>query len=130
MLETALITPLYAALIALLLVVLSVRTLRLRHKLRVAIGDGDHPQLARAARAHANFCEYVPVALLLIFFSELQGGAAALIHGLCLALLVGRLSHAYGVSQTRENFTFRIVGMALTFTVILGATVRLLLGYI
>lgn len=128
-LDTLLITPLYAAIIALLFVALSVRTLRLRHRFRVAIGSGDNRVLERAARAHANFAEYVPLALVLIFFLEIQTGNTLLVHILCAALVIGRLSHAYGVSQTKENFRFRVFGMAMTFTVILSSAGRLIFAY-
>lgn len=127
--DVLLVTPLYAAIIALLFVVLSVRTLRLRHRHRVAIGHGDNRVLERAARAHANFAEYVPIALLLIFFLETLTSSSLLVHVLCIALLVGRVSHAYGVSQPKENFLFRVFGMAMTFTAILTAAGRLLFAY-
>ncbi len=114
-------TPLYAALLGLIFVVLSIRTIRLRRRYRVAIGDGDNEPLRRAARVHANFAEYVPLALLLVYFVETGGGPALLTHALCVALVCGRLSHAYGVSQPRENFRFRVAGMVLTFSVIIAA---------
>ena len=123
------VTPLYTAIAALLFVVLSVRTLLLRRRLQVPIGHGDQPALARAARVHANFAEYVPITLLLIFFFELKVGSSMLVHLLCLSLIVGRLSHAYGVSQIRENYNFRVIGMVLTFTAIISASVRLLFSY-
>lgn len=40
--------------------------------------------------------------------------------------MIGRLSHAYGVSQLKEDFRFRITGMVLTFTVIAVAAITLL----
>jgi len=89
-----LLTPGYTAALALIFVVLSVRTLLLRHKLQVAIGDGNDKRLAKAARAHANFAEYVPIALLLIYFLEVAGAAGAWIHVSCIALLIGRSVHA------------------------------------
>jgi hypothetical protein len=63
-------------------------------------------------RVHANFAEYVPFALLLATFIEMQGTRAWLIHLLCLALVAGRVIHAYGVSQEHENFRLRMAGMA------------------
>jgi uncharacterized protein len=51
------------------------------------------------------------------------------IHFVCIALLVGRISHAYGVSQVQEKFIYRVIGMALTFMVIISTSVRLLIGY-
>lgn len=121
------ITPLYAALLALIFVALSIRTIRLRRRYRVGVGDGNHAELQRAARVHANFAEYVPLALLLIYFAETGGGPQWLIHALAIALLCGRLLHAWGVSQVRENYRYRTVGMALTFSVILVACLYLLL---
>ncbi len=53
-----LVSPVYVAFFSLILVALSVRTLRLRRQLRVAIGHGNEPKLERAARVHANYCEY------------------------------------------------------------------------
>ena len=123
-------TPFYAAIFALLLVALSIRTLRLRHKLRVGIGDGGEPRLQRAIRVHANFCEYVPLAVLLIYFFEVFVGQGLWVHVLAVTLLVGRLLHAYGVSQTGENYRYRVTGMALTFTVILTAAGSILAAYL
>ena len=123
------IVPLYGALLALLFVGLSVRALRLRRRLRIAIGDSGNETMLRAMRVHSNFAEYVPLALLLIFFAEVRGAPALLVHGLCACLLIGRLGHAYGVSQLRENFAFRVTGMALTFTALVTAAAWLLFSY-
>jgi uncharacterized protein len=113
---TSTILPAYAALFGLMFVALSLRTLRLRRSLKIAVGDAGNPAMLRAMRVHANFAEYVPLALLLVLLVEGTGGHPALVHGLCLALLAGRLSHAWGVSQPRENYRFRIFGMVMTFT--------------
>ena len=123
------VTPFYAALIALLFVALSIRTLRLRHRFKVAIGPGEEPMLERAMRVHANFAEYVPIALLLVLFVELTTRNEILVHALGVLLIAGRSLHAYGVSQVRENFRYRVSGMALTFTVIITAAVTLLVVY-
>ncbi len=72
-------------------------------------------------RVHANFAEYVPFALLLIALLELNKANSLLLIGLCSALLVGRLVHAYGVSMENERFAFRVSGMVMTFSVILIA---------
>ena len=77
------ITPIYAAILGLVFVVLSIRTLLLRRQLKVEIGDGDQPMLARAARVHANFAEYVPLSLILIYFLEIQTQTSLWIHFLC-----------------------------------------------
>lgn len=121
----ATITPVYAAFLALLFVFLSLRTIRYRRRFSVAIGDGNQALLARAGRAHANFAEYVPLALLLIWFIEIGAAMPKLVHALCLLLLAGRLIHAYGISQERENLRFRVTGMVMTFSTIVIAAVAI-----
>lgn len=121
------ITPIYAALLALLFFFLSVRTLRLRKTLRIGVGDGGDKAMIRAMRVHANFAEYTPIALLLAFMLEMTGTYSWLVHVVCACLLVGRISHAYGVSQVNEDLRFRVAGMALTFLSLLGSALSLLL---
>lgn len=119
-------TPLYAALLGLIFVGLSLRTIGLRRRFRVGVGDGNHAELQRAARVHGNFAEYVPLALLLVYFAETVSESALLAHILCITLLCGRLLHAWGVSHVRENYRYRTIGMVLTFGVIITASLALL----
>jgi uncharacterized membrane protein YecN with MAPEG domain len=112
------ITPYYAAVLALLFIILSVRTIKSRREHKVAIGDGGEKSILRASRVHANFSEYVPFTLLLIAMLEIQSYSHWIIHGLCIGLLAARIAHAYGVSQTNENFKFRIFGTATTINII------------
>jgi uncharacterized membrane protein YecN with MAPEG domain len=80
-------------------------------------------------RVHSNFAEYVPIMLFLIYLVEVQGGAGLFIHALGLCLLLGRCIHAYGVSQLKEKFFFRVTGMAMTFTVLLSSCLFLVYKY-
>lgn len=112
---TPVIVPFYAAVLALAFVALSRRVIRARRAEKVAIGDGGNPRLQRAISVHNNFAQYVPLALLLLAFIEMRAAPALLVHGLCLLLLTGRALHAFGVSQTEENYGYRIRGMKLTF---------------
>jgi uncharacterized protein len=121
------IVPTYAAILGLLFIFLSIRVIKTRRKERVAIGDGGNPRMQRAIAVHSNFAQYVPLALLLLAFLEMQQGPTMLIQILCVALLISRLLHAYGVSQMQENFRFRVVGMLMTCGVI-GLTALLLLA--
>ena len=120
---------LYAALLALLFVGLSTRTLRLRRRLGIAIGDAGNESMLRAMRVHSNFAEYVPLSLLLIYLVEITGASPLLVHGLGIIVLLGRVSHAFGVSQTQENYVFRVAGMAMTFTPLIVSALRLLWVY-
>jgi uncharacterized protein len=111
-------TALYAALLVPIFILLSVRVIRTRRGRKIAIGDGQDQQMLRAMRVHANFAEYVPMSLLMMALAESTDVHAWLLHGTGIALIIARLSHAFGVSQTPENFKFRVTGMALTFTVL------------
>lgn len=119
-------TLLYAALLALLFVALSIRTVRLRGKLRISLGDGNQPAMTRAMRTQANFAEYVPLALLLMYMMERHTDSHAWAHVLGIVLLVARLCHAWGFGREPENFRLRAAGAGLTFFVILAAALRLL----
>jgi uncharacterized membrane protein YecN with MAPEG domain len=124
------ITPLYAALAALLLLFLTFRVIGLRRSKQVAFGDGGVPELVHAIRAHGNFIEYVPIALLLILLVELTGGARGTVHGLGAALIAARLFHLWGVLPVGGPLLGRGLGIVLTLLVILGAAARLLLNYV
>ena len=114
------ISALYASLLAPLFVVLAVRVIALRRGEGVAVGDGGRALLARRMRVQANFAEYVPYALLLMVLAESMEAPPAALHGLGVVLVAARLSHAWGMSQPREDFRFRVAGMIGTFAVLLG----------
>jgi len=117
----------YAALLALLYLALSGLVIRQRLRHGVPIGLGEAEGLLRASRAHGNFAEYVPFALVLILLLEQGGAALWLLHGLGVALLLGRLSHAWGISRLPERLLFRQLGMLMTFGVLGVAALALLL---
>ena len=49
-----------------------------------------------------------------------------MIHAYGVMLIAGRLSHAWGVSRVKEQFGYRVFGMAMTFTVIVSCALHLL----
>lgn len=117
------ITALYAALLGLLFIFLSFRVSKHRLAGHVSLGDGDNPELAQAIRAHGNFAEYVPLALILLGLAEAQGAASGLVlHALGAGLLLGRVLHAWGISQPNAVHNARKLGIALTWGAILAAS--------
>jgi uncharacterized membrane protein YecN with MAPEG domain len=124
------IVPLYAAILALMFAGLSIRTLRLRSGFRIAIGDAGNRILQRASRVHANFAEYVPLSLILLYFVEWAGADVRILHAMGVSLVVARSLHAWGVSHVRENFRFRIAAMSLQLGVLISAALFLLYNYI
>lgn len=121
---------LYAALITLLFLVLTFRTIILRGRLRVALGDGNDRALQRAIRAHANLAEYAPLALLLLYMVENAGAQSTTVHGLGAALLLGRVLHALGISRVREPLPLRMAGMVLTTGCLIVSSIMLLSSFV
>lgn len=122
------ITPLYFPPFVLLFVVLAARAIILRRRYGIGVGTGDQPVLHKALRAHGNFAEYVPLALIAIYFLELRGVPAWWIHLLCSTLLVGRVVHAIGVSRVKEDYRLRVFGMGVTFTILCASALRITLS--
>ena len=96
---------------------LSLRVIRYRRAERIPLGSGANTTLERAIRAHANFAEFVPFAVLLLLLAEWGGAWPALLHGLGALLVAARLSHGFGIVQEPEDFRLRVFGMMGTFSV-------------
>lgn len=123
------IVPLYASALGLLFARLSWRALTLRRSYKVGVGDGGILDLRKALRAHANFAEYTPITVFLLYMLEAAAlYPSVLLHGLSLALCIGRVSHAYGVSQVNENYRYRVFGMVITLAVLSSAALLNLAG--
>lgn len=120
------VTGIYAALGALLLLVLAVRISLVRRSARVALGDGGNNDLIRRVRAHANATEYLPIALLLLLLLDLGQTPPLWLHVFGVVLIVGRVLHAIGLSRTAGESFGRLVGIALTWGVMLVMAVLLL----
>lgn len=121
------IVPRYASLLGGLFVRLSWSTLRLRRRHKVGVGDGGKKDLQKAIRAHANFAEYAPISIMLLYFLEMHGGYPAwLIHTMCVGLCIGRFVHAYGVGQVAEVYKYRVFGTAMTLSVLSTACILLI----
>ena len=121
-------TSLYAALLAALFLVLSLRVVQARKRNHVVLGT-PHRLVERAVRAHGNCAEYVPFGLVLLGLLEGMGLPAWGVHALGTAFLAGRVLHAWGISQEPEVLRRRVFGMGLTFAV-LGVAAAALLGLV
>lgn len=120
------ITAIYAAILALMLVALSAHVIMVRNKENVFLGTGEAQPLLRATRAHGNFVEYVPMGLILLGLIEALGGAAWQLHALGLLLVGGRICHFIGVGTAAAPLSLRVGGMLLTFVMLTLAGLRLL----
>ncbi|HQT47524.1 MAG TPA: MAPEG family protein [Acidocella sp.] len=101
-----------------------------RFRSRVMLGEGGSEPgaaaLKLAVRAHANFAEYVPLALILLAGIEAAGAPRDLVIGLAVALVLGRLGHAFGMFRPAPN-PFRACGALVTWAVIGVACVTALI---
>jgi hypothetical protein len=111
---------LYAGLLGLVLIALSVQVVRARRRFRVGLGTGTEEGLQQAVRVQANFTEYVPYAVLLLVLAEISGLPAAAVHVAGVLLVVSRLLHAVGLSGSPGRSFGRFYGTAGTWLVIIG----------
>ncbi len=124
---TLAITSLYAAILALLYVVLACLVIRHRFKFRVGLGTGKEPQLLQTVRMHGNFAEYVPFLLILIALLELQQSPAWQLHLVAALTLTGRVLHAIGLWRSAGTSVPRFFGMISTFAALIAGAVFLLM---
>ncbi len=119
-------TSLYAAVLAVLLLHLSMNVIKARRTGKVSVGDGGDEHLLRTMRTQANFTEYTPIALILIGALELNGFSIWAVHGLGIMFVVGRILHAIGLGTDGGVMKCRVYGMYFTAAVLaLGAALNL-----
>ena len=119
------VTPIYAALLGLLMVPFTLRVGLYRVKNKVNLGDGNDPELLRIMRGQGNFIETVPLAIILLILMEVLGASNTWLHTLGAALVIGRILHYIGVTEIGP-FVGRPVGIFTTLIVYLVASVWIL----
>ncbi|MEZ5566359.1 MAG: MAPEG family protein [Gammaproteobacteria bacterium] len=117
------ITAIYASVLSVVYVVLSYRVAKCRMRFAVGLGTAHNVELERAVRIHGNFAEYVPLALLLLAFYEVGGGAWWAVHTAGAWLVVARLLHAVGLTRSSGRSTGRFAGVVMTWTLLLALAV-------
>ena len=123
------ITACYLGVLGLLYAFLGLRVARTRRGEKIGFGDGDNRYLRSAIRAHANFAEYVPIVVIMNALLEMGGAASVQMHILLGTLTVSRILHPFGMHakpMTPQFIVGRIVGMILTFLVLVASALLLL----
>ncbi len=110
-------TLLFAGICALIHVALTGLVIVRRVQARVDLLDGGDVTLLRRIRAHGNFSETAPMALLLLALLELHGLSPAWLWGLGLGLVLGRVLHASSLLTNNASWNRR-GGMVLTLAVL------------
>ena len=71
-----------------------------RFTTKTGIGDGGSESLARKIRVHGNLIENAPIFLILLVLLELTGISKTTVAIIATVFVLGRIAHAYGLSQT------------------------------
>ncbi|MET0257929.1 MAG: MAPEG family protein [Methylobacterium sp.] len=121
-------TAFFAGLFGLLYVGLSGWVVGGRVSNDVLHGSGND-LLQKRIRAHGNFQEFVPLALLLIAFLEAGGTRHWIVQALLVVLLIGRILHPFGMfapKNSPQQFACRGGGILTTLLVLLISSILLL----
>ena len=108
-------TAIYAAVNALIMVILGMLVVRARFKTQTAIGDGGDPALLGPLRAHGNNAEYVPMAIVLLILLAALRANVMVVHLVGGTLTLGRLLHAFGLTRNVGPSMLRLLGMVFTW---------------
>ncbi len=119
-------TSIYASILGLMLVALSINVIKTRRKVGAALGTRDDMDMIRSSRAQANLAEYAPIFLILLGFAEFNGLYGWAVHALGLTFVAGRILHAYSLLKAEKyegdklvvKPVWRIYGMMCTFNTI------------
>lgn len=123
------ITLLYAGIFGLMSIPIGFLAGRLRGQTGISIGDGGNRELLLAMRRHANFIEFVPLALIIIALLEMNNVPALAIHALCGSLVLFRLCHAFGIKPDTVKGAGRAIGAAGSTLVMLVASIWAIIIY-
>jgi uncharacterized protein len=114
-----LITSIYAAILAVMMIALSAHISMMRAKTNTSILDGGNKDLAVRIRRHGNFVESVPMILLLMALAELDGTGKTWLHASGILLIAGRILHAYGLQYDKATIIRILGGMASTIAMLI-----------
>lgn len=118
------VTSLYASILAIIFVLLSLNVIRNRWKFKQGILSKGQLPLDLSIRVHANFAEYIPLALILMGAIEINSGNIRWLHICGQVLVAGRLLHATGLLLKGPGTSApRFIGTAATFTVMIGLAI-------
>ena len=121
------ITLVFAAIFGFLHVIFTLRVGDYRFKSKISLGDEGDRELLKRIRAHGNFTENVPIALLLILLNDLDGAEDNTLMLMGSTLLISRLTHYLTIVTVRLPWILRPLSMLGTLGTIIAASVMLLI---
>ena len=123
------VTALYAGILGLMSLALAMAAGMQRGSAGISVGDGGNPDLLLAMRRHANFLEYVPMALILLGVLESNGVSDTALHALGASLVVARVAHAVGLKGDTMQGIGRLIGAGGTMLVSVVASIWAITTY-
>jgi uncharacterized protein len=123
--------PIVSALMCGILIIiqmaLMIGVIIIRRRKKQSLGDGGQSDLQMAIRRHGNFAENAAIFTIGLALLEMMGGSRSNIEILCAIFVLGRLSHAIGLSMQNSVNAFRTSGVVATVFVGLALGIRLVM---
>ena len=125
-----LLTPLFAAILGLFYIYLSLSVVKVRFGDKISLGTSENRALEKAVRIHGNFAEYVPIVLILMWFVETMTMSRSLVLITGVLLVIGRIMHMIGMKNPRKWLILRQFGTVITLGIIGFLSLYLLYWYL
>lgn len=122
------VTSFSAAILAILLVILSVLTIIARGRFQVTLGDNAERALIKFIRAHGNLAEFAPFFLILLGLVELNHFLSLFwLWLIAIVFVFGRFAHATSLLFIEpKTLKLRLVAMMCTFLPLLILSIVLI----
>lgn len=128
------VTPIYLALTALIMLILFMAISARRWQLRVGIGHANDAKLELRIRRFGNLIEHAPIILGMMFFMELKGVSAQNLHIFGSAFIIFRILHPIGLfkdlSVPMSQKIARAIGVTGTSLLYVVGIATLLIMYL
>ncbi len=122
------VSALFAGLLGLLAAMLTANVISQRVRTEVSAGDGGDSRLAQAIRAHGNFIEQAPLALLLLAMAEGLGHRAVVVAVLGIAIVASRVANAAALNRSLELTSLRVFGGGTAVLTMAAVSIAVLLA--
>ncbi len=121
-------SALFAGLLGLLAAILTANVIMHRVRTKVSAGDGGDKGLAQAIRAHGNFIEQAPLAVLLLALAEALGHRPIVITLLGVSIVASRLANAAALNRSLETTSLRVFGGGTAVLTMAAVSIAVLLA--
>lgn len=96
-----------------------------RRRVGASLGNAGQPELERAVRRHGNFAENAAIFIAALSLVEMLGAQRWFVIALAAVFILGRVSHAIGLSMERTVNVWRVAGALATVGAGVALGVRL-----